>query len=48
VRSMVINIPFTRQIAIRIAEILGTGMTAPEKKWWFDMEYSDDVIKLRE
>jgi reductive dehalogenase len=48
VRSMVINIPFTRQIAIRAAEILGTGMTAPEKKWWFDLEYSDDVIKLRE
>jgi len=44
VRSLVMNIPFTRRIAIRAAEILGEGMTAPEKKWWFDMEYIDDVI----
>jgi reductive dehalogenase len=48
VRSMVTNLPLTQKLAIRAAELLGPGMTTPEKKWWFDMEYVDDVIKLRE
>jgi reductive dehalogenase len=48
VRSMVINIPFTRRIAIRAAEMLGMGNTASHEKWWFDMEYVDDVIQSRE
>lgn len=48
VRSMVMNIPFTRRIAIRAAEILGMGNTASHEKWWFDMEYVDDVIQSRE
>ena len=47
-RSLLIDLPFTRRIAIRVAEILGERMTAPEKKWWFDMEYVDDVIESRE
>ena len=47
-RSLIIDIPFTRRIAIWIAEILGERMTAPEKKWWRDMEYVDDVIESRE
>ena len=47
-RSLLIDLPFTRRIAIRIAEVLGERMTAPEKKWWLDMEYVDDVIESRE
>jgi reductive dehalogenase len=47
-RSLIIDLPFTRRIAIRIAEMLGERMTAPEQKWWFDMEYVDDVIESRE
>ncbi len=47
-RNLLIDIPFTRRIAIRIAEMLGERMTAPEQKWWFDMEYVDDVIESRE
>jgi len=48
VRSLVINVPLTRGIAIRTAQILGTRMTAPEKKWWFDMEYEGETIHSRE
>jgi len=47
-RNLLIDIPFTRWIAIRIAEILGERMTAPEKKWWRDMEYVDNHIESRE
>ena len=48
VRNVVMNFPFTRKLAIRAAHFLGTDMTFPEKKWWFDMEYVDDVIQSRE
>ena len=48
VRRVVMDFPFARRIAIRAAETLGTRMTAPEEKWWFDMEYVDDVIQWRE
>jgi reductive dehalogenase len=48
VRSLVINVPLTRGIAIRTAQILGTRMTAPEKKWWFDIEYEGETIHSRE
>ena len=48
VRKLVMNIPLTQPIAIRAAQYLGTDMTFPEKKWWFDMEYVDDVIESRE
>lgn len=48
IRSLIIDIPFTRAIAIKVAEILGERMTAPENKWWRDMEYVDDAIESRE
>jgi len=47
-RSLIIDIPITRRIAIWIAEILGERMTAAEKKWWVDMEYVEDHIESRE
>lgn len=47
-RSLIIDIPITRRIAIWIAEVLGEGMTAAEKKWWVDMEYVEDHIESRE
>jgi reductive dehalogenase len=47
VRSLVINIPFTQRIAIRAAYLLKPGKDHPDDKWWFDMEYMDDVIKSR-
>lgn len=46
VRRLVINVPFTRRMAIRLAEIPGINLTRSEKKWWFDMEYVEDVIEL--
>jgi reductive dehalogenase len=48
VRELVSNLPFTQRIAIRAARFLGADMTFPEEKWWFDMEYADDVIRLQE
>ena len=48
VRGLVMDFPFTRKLAIRAAQVLKTDMTFPEKKWWFDMEYVDDVIQSRE
>jgi reductive dehalogenase len=48
VRGLVMDFPFTQPIAIRAARILGAGMPSLEKKWWFDMEYVDDVIQSRE
>jgi hypothetical protein len=34
-----------QQIAIRAAYLLGPGKDRPDDKWWFDMEYVDDVIR---
>jgi reductive dehalogenase len=48
VREMVMNIPITQRIAIQSAQILGTHMSPPEEKWWFDMEYVDNDIRLQE
>ncbi|MBE0685887.1 MAG: 4Fe-4S dicluster domain-containing protein [Anaerolineaceae bacterium] len=48
IRRLIIDLPFTRPIAIKIAESLGERMTVPEKKWWHDMEYVDEVIESRE
>jgi hypothetical protein len=48
VRELVMNIPFMHPIAIQGARLIGTGMTISEEKWWFDMEYVDDVIQSRE
>lgn len=47
-RNLVIDIPLTRRIAIRIAETIGERMTAAERKWWFDMEYEGETIRLCE
>ncbi len=35
-------------IAIRAAYLLKPGKDHPDQKWWFDMEYIDDVINSRE
>ncbi len=48
VRRLVMNIPLTRRIAIRAAYLLDPGKDRPDQKWWFDMEYVDDVIQSRE
>jgi reductive dehalogenase len=47
VRSLVQSSRLAQQIAIRAARLLGTGDSHPEKKWWFDVEYVDDVIRSR-
>jgi reductive dehalogenase len=47
-RSLVMGLPFSQRMAIRLARLLGPDMTSPQEKWWFDMEYVDDVIELRD
>ncbi len=47
-RSLVMELPFSQRLAIRIARLLGPDMTFPQEKWWFDMEYVDDHIELPE
>jgi hypothetical protein len=42
------GLPFSQRMAIRLARLLGPDMTSPQEKWWFDMEYVDDVIELRD
>jgi len=48
VRELVMNISLTHPIAIQAARLLGTTMPIPEEKWWFDMEYVNDVVQSRE
>jgi hypothetical protein len=48
VRELVMNISITQRIAIQSAQLLRSDMSPPEEKWWFDMEYVDNVIKSRE
>jgi reductive dehalogenase len=48
VRSMVMHSRLTQTIAIRAAYLLKPGKDHPDHKWWFDMEYVDDVIQSRE
>jgi epoxyqueuosine reductase len=48
VRRMVMGSRLAKRIAIRAAYLLGQGKDRPDQKWWFDMEYIDDVIKSRE
>jgi len=48
VRSMVMHSRLAQTIAIRSAYLLKPGKDHPEQKWWFDMEYVDDVIISRE
>jgi reductive dehalogenase len=48
VRSMVMHSHLAQMIAIRAAYLLKPGKDHPDQKWWFDMEYVDDVIHSRE
>ena len=36
-----------QRIAIRAAYLLEPGKDHLEQKWWFDMEYVDDIIQPR-
>ena len=47
VRSMVMHSRLAQLIAIRAAYLLDPGGDRPDAKWWFDMEYVDDVIEMR-
>jgi reductive dehalogenase len=48
VRTMVMHSSLAQRIAIRAAYLLNPGKGHPDQKWWFDMEYVDDVIQSRE
>jgi reductive dehalogenase len=48
VRRVVMRSYLAQPIAIRAAYLLKPGKDHPDQKWWFDMEYIDDVIKSRE
>jgi len=48
VRTMVMHSHIAQIIAIRAAYQLKTGKDHPDQKWWFDLEYIDDVIESRE
>jgi len=48
VRRMVMGSRLTHQIAIRAAYLLEQGKGHPDQKWWFDIEYTDGIIKPRE
>jgi len=43
VRGIVMHSRLAQQIAIRAAYLLGPGKDRPDDKWWFDVEYVDDV-----
>ena len=45
VRGMVMHSRLAQRIAIRVADLLRPGKDRPDEKWWFDMEYVDDVLK---
>jgi reductive dehalogenase len=48
VRRMVMGSRLAQRIAIRAAYILKPGKDRPDQKWWFAMEYIEDVIQSRE
>ena len=48
IRTMVIHSHIAQKIAIRAAYLLNAGKDRLDQKWWFDMEYIDDVIISRE
>lgn len=48
VRRMVMGSRLAGRIAIRAAYLLKPGKDHPDQKWWFDMEYIDDIIQSRE
>jgi hypothetical protein len=35
-----------RSVAVRADDLLGYGKPNPEKKWWFDLEDVDGVLKI--
>ncbi|MEW5959183.1 MAG: hypothetical protein AB1801_15750 [Chloroflexota bacterium] len=47
VRGMVTRSHLVQLIAIRAAILFEPGQDFPDEKWWFDMEYVDNVIKMR-
>jgi len=47
VRELAIHSQLARFIAIRGANYLKPDQSHPEDKWWFDLEYVDDVITAR-
>jgi len=48
VRRMVMHSRLAQRIAIPAAYLLYIGKGHPEQKWWFDVEYVDDIIQSRE
>jgi epoxyqueuosine reductase len=47
IRRAVIQSRLAQRIAIRAAYLLDPGKDRPDQKWWFDMEYIEDVIQSR-
>ena len=47
VRSMVTRSRLAQDLALRAAPLLRRGESLPDKKWWFDLEYVDDVLQDR-
>lgn len=47
VRNLVMHSRLAQKIAIRAAYLLKPGKGHPDEKWWFDMEYVDDMIVSR-
>jgi hypothetical protein len=45
---MVMKSKIAQKIAIRSAYLLSPGEGHLEEKWWFDMEYENDLIQSRE
>jgi reductive dehalogenase len=48
VRTLVMRSRRAQKMAIRAAYWLKPGQDHPDEKWWFDMEYVEDVIVSRE
>ena len=42
---MVMHSRLAQLIAIKAAYLLELGKDHPDDKWWFDVEYVDDVLK---
>lgn len=47
VRDLVMHSNLAQRVAIRVARAMKTGNNHLEDKWWFDMEYVDNVIEVR-
>jgi hypothetical protein len=45
VSGMVMHSRLAQLTAIRAAYLLGLGKVRPDGKWWFDVEYIDDIIR---